>query len=57
LWDIAAAGLIAERAGATVTNLAGGPWFDVARKPRSIGILAAPPGQHAELLRLIRSSA
>src|SRR5262249_44000952 len=28
-WDIAAAGLIAERAGATVTNLEGGPWFDV----------------------------
>ena len=40
LWDVAAAGLIAERGGATVTDLAGEPWFDVARKPRSIGILA-----------------
>jgi myo-inositol-1(or 4)-monophosphatase len=52
-WDIAAAGLIAERGGATVTDLAGGPWFDVSRKPRSIGVLAAPPAKHAELLRLI----
>ena len=30
-WDIAAAGLIAERAGARVTDLAGGPWFDLGR--------------------------
>ena len=54
LWDIAAAGLIAERGGATVTDLAGGPWFDVSRKPRSIGVLAAPPVQHAEIVTLIR---
>ena len=53
-WDIAAAGLIAERAGATVTDLAGGPWFDVSRKPRSIGVLAAPPDHHEALLQLIR---
>jgi len=52
-WDIAAAGLIAERGGATVTDLAGGPWFDVSRKPRSIGVLAAPPEHHAALLRLV----
>jgi myo-inositol-1(or 4)-monophosphatase len=52
-WDIAAAGLIAERAGATVTDLDGGPWFDVARPPRSIGLLAAPPAHHAELLQLV----
>jgi myo-inositol-1(or 4)-monophosphatase len=52
-WDIAAAGLIAERAGATVTDLAGGPWFDVSRKPRSIGVLAAPVTHHAELLQLL----
>jgi myo-inositol-1(or 4)-monophosphatase len=57
-WDIAAAGLIAERGGATVTDLAGGAWFDVSRKPRSIGVLAAPAAHHAELLRLIgRTSA
>jgi len=55
-WDIAAAGLIAERAGATVTDLAGGPWFDVSRKPRSIGVLAAPVGHHAELLQMVRGA-
>lgn len=54
-WDVAAAGLIAERGGATVTDLGGGPWFDVARSPKSIGILAAPPTRHAELLRLLGS--
>jgi myo-inositol-1(or 4)-monophosphatase len=52
-WDIAAAGLIAEVAGATVTDLAGGPWFDVSRGPKTIGLLAAPPAHHAELLRLV----
>ncbi len=52
-WDIAAAGLIAERAGATVTDLTGGPWFDVSRAPRSIGVLAAPAAHHAELLGLV----
>jgi len=52
-WDVAAAGLIAQRAGAIVTDLAGGPWFDLARKPRSIGVLAAPAAHHPELLRLI----
>lgn len=54
LWDIAAAGLIAERGGATVTDLSGGPWFELARKPRSIGILAAPSRQHGEVLSLLR---
>jgi myo-inositol-1(or 4)-monophosphatase len=52
-WDIAAAGLIAERAGATVTDLAGGPWFQIEAKTQSIGVLAAPPGHHGELLRRI----
>jgi myo-inositol-1(or 4)-monophosphatase len=52
-WDIAAAGLIAERGGASVTDLRGGPWFDVGRGPRSIGVLAAPAAHHAELLALI----
>jgi myo-inositol-1(or 4)-monophosphatase len=54
-WDIAAAGLIAERAGAKVTDLGGGPWFDLARPPRSIGVLAAPGGaHHRALLELVR---
>ena len=33
-WDIAAADLIAERGGATVTAVDGGPWFDLTT-PRS----------------------
>ncbi|MFL5756021.1 MAG: inositol monophosphatase family protein [Chloroflexota bacterium] len=51
-WDIAAAGLIAERGGATVTDMSGATWFDVTRPTRTIGILAAPPQHHPELLRL-----
>ena len=50
-WDVAAAGLIAERAGARVTNPDGGPWFDISTPPKSIGMMAAPPAHHAELLR------
>ena len=53
-WDIAAAGLIAERGGARVTSMNGGPWFDVAHSPKSIGILAAPPVHHDGLLGLVR---
>jgi myo-inositol-1(or 4)-monophosphatase len=52
-WDIAAAGLIAERGGATVTNLEGGPWFQIAAKTQSIGVLAAPRAHHADLLRRV----
>ncbi len=53
-WDIAAAGLIAERGGARVTSMTGAPWFDVAHSPASIGILAAPPAHHGALLELVR---
>jgi myo-inositol-1(or 4)-monophosphatase len=53
-WDIAAGGLIAERAGAVVTDSSGGPWFDVARATRMFGCVAAPAPHHAELLRLSR---
>lgn len=56
-WDVAAAGLIAERGGARVTAMDGGPWFDLARAPRSIGILAAPPAHHETLLGLVRQAA
>jgi fructose-1,6-bisphosphatase/inositol monophosphatase family enzyme len=52
-WDVAAAGLIAERGGAKLTDLKGGPWFDLSRPTRSISILAAPEIHHAELLRLV----
>ena len=53
-WDIAAAGLIAERGGAMVTSMTGSPWFDVSHSPQSIGILAAPPAHHATFLDLVR---
>jgi myo-inositol-1(or 4)-monophosphatase len=53
-WDVAAAGLIAERGGAHLTDLAGGPWFDVSRPTQTIGVLAAPPAHHAELLQIVR---
>jgi myo-inositol-1(or 4)-monophosphatase len=56
LWDVAAAGLIAERGGAHLTALDGGPWFDLARPTRTIGILAAPPAHHAELLQLVKGA-
>ena len=57
-WDVAAGGLIAEEAGATVTNVHGGP--DYIHKPLSI--LASTPGLHPLMLeelaktRLKRSS-
>jgi myo-inositol-1(or 4)-monophosphatase len=53
-WDIAAAGLIAERAGATVTAADGGPWFDIGRGTRTVGIVAAPAAHHAAILDLTR---
>jgi myo-inositol-1(or 4)-monophosphatase len=51
-WDIAAAGLIAERGGATVTDFAGGAWFDAAADPRRLGVIAAPPVHHGTLRAL-----
>lgn len=55
LWDLAAAGLIAEEAGNTVTTVDGQPWFDLTRPTRSTGLLAAPPAHHATLLRSLRA--
>ena len=56
LWDVAAAGLIAERGGAHLTDLDGGPWFDLSRPTRTIGILGAPAAHHAELLQIVRGA-
>jgi myo-inositol-1(or 4)-monophosphatase len=53
-WDVAGAGLIAERAGATVTAFDGGPWFDLARATQRLGLIAAPPTHHRALLDLVR---
>jgi myo-inositol-1(or 4)-monophosphatase len=56
VWDVAAAGFIAERAGAVVTDLNGGPWFDLGAPTGGIGILAAPAPHHARLLALLREA-
>lgn len=56
LWDIAAAGLIAERSGATVTDLHGGPWWNVAKRGPRLSIVAAPAPHQARLLELLREA-
>jgi myo-inositol-1(or 4)-monophosphatase len=56
LWDVAAAGLIAERAGATVTDLHGGPWWNVAKRGPRLSIVAAPPPHHGKLVELLREA-
>jgi myo-inositol-1(or 4)-monophosphatase len=56
LWDIAAAGLIAERGGATVTDLHGGPWWNVAKRGPRLSIVAAPPPHHGKLVELLREA-
>jgi len=56
LWDIAAAGLIAERGGATVTDLHGGPWWNVAKRGPRLSIVAAPPAHHEKLVELLREA-
>ena len=54
-WDVAAAGLIAERSGAVVTSVTGGPWWDPrVRGPRT-SVVAAPKAQHGALLELLAS--
>jgi len=54
LWDVAAAGLIAERSGAVVSDLVGGPWWSMGRHSATISIVAAPQPQHGQLLDLIQ---
>jgi myo-inositol-1(or 4)-monophosphatase len=54
LWDIAAAGLIAERAGAKVTDLYGGPWWNVSKRPARLSIVASPEPHHANLIEMLR---
>ena len=54
-WDVAAAGLIAERAGAVVTDLRGGRWWNPKTGAPRINIVAAPKAQHGPLLELLSS--
>jgi myo-inositol-1(or 4)-monophosphatase len=53
-WDVAAAGLIAERAGAVVSAFDGSGWYDPARPPRGAGVVAAPPAFHERIRRMAR---
>lgn len=54
-WDIAAGHLIASRAGAMVTDARGRPITYNTDSARSAGIIAAPPGLHAALMRRLRA--
>jgi myo-inositol-1(or 4)-monophosphatase len=56
LWDVAAAGLVAERAGAAVTALDGGPWWAPVRRAGTVSIVAAPEPHHGELVRLLHDA-
>ena len=54
-WDVAAAGLIAARAGAVVTDITGGPWWNAGLHGPRTSVVAAPVAQHAALLELLGS--
>jgi myo-inositol-1(or 4)-monophosphatase len=56
LWDIAAAGLIAERSGATVTDLYGGPWWNTSKRGPRLSIVAAPAPHQTTLVTLLREA-
>ena len=55
-WDVAAAGLIAERAGATISNLAGGPWWQPGLHGARLNVVCAPPAHHARLVELMAAA-
>ncbi len=55
-WDVAAAGLIAERAGAKVTDLSGGEWWSASSGGKTVSIVAAPQRHHAELLTILHDA-
>lgn len=54
VWDVAAAGLVAERGGARLTTPEEGPWFELGAAPKSFGLVAAPPEHHVAILELVR---
>ncbi|WP_137109458.1 3'(2'),5'-bisphosphate nucleotidase CysQ [Rhodobacter sp. SY28-1] len=53
-WDIAAGSLIAERAGAVVTDQTGAALTFNTAGAQAQGVLALPPGPHAEALARLR---
>ena len=52
-WDVAAAGLIAEEGGATLTGPSGGDWFDAGHRGRGVSVVAAAPRHHGTVLDLL----
>ena len=54
-WDVAAAGLIAERAGAVVSDINGAAWWNPTLRGPRTSVVAAPAAQHAALLELLGS--
>jgi myo-inositol-1(or 4)-monophosphatase len=56
-WDIAAAALIAEEAGATVTGALGQPLAFNTAAGEAFGVLAATPGIHAAAVERLRERA
>jgi myo-inositol-1(or 4)-monophosphatase len=56
LWDVAAAGLIVERSGATVSDLDGGPWWVPSQEGARQSIVAAPAPHHTKLLQLLSAA-
>lgn len=53
-WDVAAAGLIAERAGAVLTAFDGSRWYDPSKPARGASIVAAPRAFHERIRTLAR---
>ncbi len=54
-WDVVAAGLIAQRSGAVVTDVVGGPWWNPRIRGPRHSVVAAPAAQHAALMELLAS--
>ncbi len=54
-WDVAAAGLIAERSGAVVTDVTGDAWWNSRLRGPRTSVVAAPAAQHGALLELLAS--
>ncbi len=52
-WDVAAAGLIAERSGAVATDMAGASWWNPTLEGARHAVVAAPPRLHAPLMELL----
>jgi len=56
-WDIAAAALIAQEAGATVTNAFGHPLRYNSTRGEAFGVLATAPGIHASAVERLAARA